>query len=119
MMKKPLFFALSLLSLALSAVAADSSETPRRYIPSLIRISDDSAIADLEAEGAKVWHRRGDIIIAFIPDSPEEKPGSAGVRIAPPSGVRAGSRAWSGWNGPVACICRLIPHAPTSPPRMC
>lgn len=76
MMKKLLFFALSLLSLALSAVAADSSGTPQRYIPSLIRISDDSAIADLEAEGAKVWHRRGDIIIAFIPDSPEEKPGS-------------------------------------------
>ena len=68
MMKKLLLFALSLLTLALPAASAAAQS----YIPSLIRISDDSAIADLEAQGAKVWHRRGDIIIAFIPEKQEE-----------------------------------------------
>ena len=68
-MKRFLFFLiLSLILPVAGTLAASAAPAPQRYIPSLIRISDDAAIAALEEDGAKVWHRRGDIIIAFLPD---------------------------------------------------
>ena len=76
-MKRFLFFLiLSLILPVAGALAASAAPAPQRYIPSLIRISDDAAIAALEEDGAKVWHRRGDIIIAFLPDDPATATGA-------------------------------------------
>ncbi len=72
----PLFLILSLILPVAGALAASAAPAPQRYIPSLIRISDDAAIAALEEDGAKVWHRRGDIIIAFLPDDPATATGA-------------------------------------------
>lgn len=76
-MKRFLFFLiLSLILPVAGALAASAAPAPQRYIPSLIRISDDAAITALEEDGAKVWHRRGDIIIAFLPDDPATATGA-------------------------------------------
>ena len=117
-MKRFLFF----LILSLILPAASAAPAPQRYIPSLIRISDDAAIAALEEDGAKVWHRRGDIIIAFLPDDPATATGAmTGCQYngSVPSAIRR-ARRLPGVEQIERGVSarRLTRPARTSPPRM-
>lgn len=57
-----------------------SDEEEPTYIPSIIQIEDDADIEDLLSKGVIIWHRRGDMLLALIPDAVSAQKKINGVR---------------------------------------
>lgn len=46
-------------------VYGEDKEDP--YIPSVLVVEDDGAVAELERQGVIIWHRREDMVLALVP----------------------------------------------------
>lgn len=88
-MKRLLLFSiLAFLSIGGIVFAAEpsltSSEEIPPYLPEILVVDSDEEVADLEAAGVIIWHRRADMVLALLPRDAEGEEACLKARRATP-----------------------------------